>query len=334
MHPLLSLYTGMGQLLAWLFDLVGNYGVAIILLTVIVRVAMLPLAVKQAHMMQKARPQAERMKKIQPELKKIREKYKDDRQKQYEETQRLFKEHEINQFQALSGCLPLLLQMPIFIAMYRVLSACGKSVKRGQVCPPNLTGVKFLPRTSVLRSAIVGSSAATTFLGMRLQISPTQAWQQGGFGPALPYMFVVGLMGLTMWYQQKQSMRLQPPTDPQQAAMMKPMQYMWIIFVWFSLRFPSGLALYWVASNIWTIGQQYVLLKKFGPGADKPAATSPKLSIPSPSVGAAPTNGSEADVVPKVNGQSQGKPKGSGAKRSKKKKRGKGNGGYRAGSSR
>lgn len=312
------LYNGVGQLLAYLYDLAPNYGVAIILLTITVRLAMLPLAVKQAHMMQKARPHQEKLRKIQPELKKIREKYKEDRQKQYEETQKLMKEHEVNQFAGLGGCLPLLVQMPIFIAMYRVLGACSKVLKRGQICPPTATGTKYLPAGSALKAAIVAGSSSATFLTMNLGLHPSAAFKQFGLAGALPYYGVVALMGLTMWYQQKQTMRMQPPADPQQAAMMKPLQYFWILFVWFSLNFPVGLTVYWLVSNTWTIGQQYILLKRYGPGA-APKGAAPRGGSPKdkePDKGLAIESKASSKPAPS-NGQ-PARPKGSGAKKKKR----------------
>lgn len=315
MDPIIK---GVGQLLAYLFDLVPNYGVAIILLTITVRLAMVPLAVKQAHMMQKARPHQEKLRKLQPELKKIREKHRDDRQKQYEETQKLMKEHEVNQFAGLGGCLPMLVQLPIFYAMYKVLGSCTAKIGRGKICPPEQTGILYLPVGSALRTAIAGGSAAATFLGMNLGLHPSAAYSTLGLAGAWPYYLLVGLMGLTMWYQQKQTMRLQPPTDPQQAAMMKPLQYFWILFVWFSLNFPVGLTLYWVTSNAWTIGQQYILLKRYGPDAQP--------RTPRQAKGSAPAAGRASDKEPEKaapaspNGQPR-RPKGSGAKKKRSGKR-------------
>lgn len=321
MDPIIK---GVGQLLAYLFDLVPNYGIAIILLTVTVRLAMVPLAVKQAHMMQKARPHQEKMRKLQPELKKIREKYRDDRQKQYEETQKLMKEHEVNQFAGLGGCLPMLVQLPIFYAMYKVLGSCSTKIGRGKICPPEQTGILYLPAGSALRTAIAGGSGAATFLGMNLGLHPSAAYSTLGLAGAWPYYLLVGLMGLTMWYQQKQTMRLQPPADPQQAAMMKPLQYFWILFVWFSLNFPVGLTLYWVTSNTWTIGQQYILLKRYGPDAPPRA---PKVkggdpAAPDGATGPDKAAGKAASKAPTAapNGQ-PGRPKGSGAKKKRSGKR-------------
>lgn len=106
-----ALLDGVGQALAFFYDMVGSYGLAIILVVVAVRVLMLPLTIKSTRSMHA-------MSKIQPELKAIQKKYKGDRQKMQEETMKLYKEHQVN---PLGGCLPLLLQMPVLFALFSVL---------------------------------------------------------------------------------------------------------------------------------------------------------------------------------------------------------------------
>jgi YidC/Oxa1 family membrane protein insertase len=108
--PLLQAF---GAVLAFLYGLIQSYGVAIILLTVLVRVLMLPLTLKQVRSMQE-------MQKLQPQLKELQRKYKGNRQKQMEETQKLYREHNVN---PLGGCLPLVLQLPVFFALFAVLRA-------------------------------------------------------------------------------------------------------------------------------------------------------------------------------------------------------------------
>src|SRR5213593_1385865 len=101
----------MGAVLAFFYAVVPSYGVAIIGLTVVVRLLLFPLTAKQARSMQK-------MQWVQPEIKKIQAKYKDDRQKLNEEIMKFYKENSIN---PLAGCLPLVFQMPVFFALFRVL---------------------------------------------------------------------------------------------------------------------------------------------------------------------------------------------------------------------
>ena len=257
---------GMGRLLAYFFEAIPNYGVAIILLTVAVRLAMIPLAVKQARVMEANRGNQEKMRKLAPEIKKLKEKYKDDRARLYEEQKKLYDLHGINMLGSLSGCLPMLLQMPIFMAMYQVLSGCNKLFGGGRVCLPEY----YIPSTSELHTAIAEGQAR--FLSMNLNLRPSQVYGTAGLPDALPYYLLIVLMGVTMWYQMKMMTKAQPAPDPQLAQTQKIMQIMPLMFVVFSVNFPVGLTVYWTASNVWTIGQQYVLLKRIGmpPTAEAP----------------------------------------------------------------
>ncbi|CAN5829295.1 hypothetical protein BH23ACT12_BH23ACT12_07200 [soil metagenome] len=252
-----SLLHGMGQLLAYFYSIIPNYGVAIIMLTVLVRTAMIPLAIKQAHSMQANRGNAEKMRKLQPEVKKLKEKYKDDRQRQYEEQKKLYEEHGVNMLGGLSGCLPMLLQMPIFFAMYSVLSGCEKIIGERN-CVPGF----HIPKDSPLYGAIVNQTG--TFLGTNLEFKPSEVFGQAGAVAVLPYVLLIALMGGTMWYQTSMMMKAQPAPDPQFAATQKIMKFMPLMLVFFSWTFPAGLILYWTATNVWTIGQQFVLNKKYG----------------------------------------------------------------------
>lgn len=252
----------LGRSLAFFYDLIPNYGVAIVLLTVAVRLVMLPLTIKQTRSMQE-------MQRLQPELKRLQAKYKGgDRQKLNEEMMKLYKEHHVN---PLGGCLPLLLQLPIFLALYRALAGCGQTIsKTSKVCKAGFAGVKYLPASSSLALAIGAVDQAhphgrAGFLGMDLGLSPVAALHQsGGLAYAAPYFVLVLLMIATTWYQQKQMMAV---STGQQAAQMQMMgKVMPLLLGVFSLNLPTGVSIYWVASNLWTIGQQAFMLGK--PKAD------------------------------------------------------------------
>ncbi|MGH2708416.1 MAG: YidC/Oxa1 family membrane protein insertase [Actinomycetota bacterium] len=173
-----GLVSGLGQILAFFYDLIPNYGIAIILLTAAVRLAMVPLTIKQMRSMQQ-------MQKLQPEIKRLQAKHKGDRQKLGEEMTKLYREHQVN---PLGGCLPLLLQFPIFIALYQVFIACGTTLaNRG--CPAGFVGVKYLPEGSALRRALINQQAG--FLGMNLGNSPSFALREDGLLLALPYMALI-----------------------------------------------------------------------------------------------------------------------------------------------
>jgi YidC/Oxa1 family membrane protein insertase len=111
--PFQALLDAIGWLLAWLYDLTGTFGFAIVILTIVFRVVLLPLGIKQIKSMQA-------MQALQPKIKEIQKKYKGNKQKVQEQTMKLYQEYGVN---PLGGCLPLLLQFPILIAMYSVIRA-------------------------------------------------------------------------------------------------------------------------------------------------------------------------------------------------------------------
>lgn len=315
-----ALVVGMGRMLSMFFDLIPSYGVAIIFLTITVRVAMLPLAVKAAKMMQANRPKQERLRKLQPEIKKLKEKHGADRAKLYEEQQKLMKEHDVNLLSSFSGCLPQLLQAPVLYAMYQVLSGCNKLFGTQRICKPEF----FIPHSSDLYRAIVAVKA--NFLSMNLSLRPSAVFKAGGLGPAWPYYFLVGLMGATMWYQFKQNAKM-APADPQTAQMQKMMRFMPIMFTVFALNFPIGLSLYWTATNVWTIGQQHLLIRMYGPSAPIRVKGAPAPAAPLVAPTEASTNGMAKPTKPAGhNGQTgsqpkSGKPKGSGSRKGRKRKK-------------
>ena len=180
---------GMGDILAFFYAIVPNAGFAIIMLTVLVRLILFPLTAKQAKSMIA-------MQRAQPEIKKLQAKYKNDRQKLNEELMKFYKEHQIN---PLGGCLPLLAQTPVFIALYQTL----REIQH------------FIPSGSAMYDAICGAGVDPSkctkpvldFFGMNLAQSASNAPK--GFGNALPYYVLVGLVVISAFFQQRQTMRNQ-----------------------------------------------------------------------------------------------------------------------------
>lgn len=301
-----GLLEGLGQLLSFLYDLVPSFGLAIILLTIAVRMLMLPLTVKQTRSMQA-------IQKLQPEVKKIQAKHKGDRQKTNEEVMKLYQEAGAN---PLGGCWPMLLQMPVFIALYRLFVDCGKFVTKAgkRICAPGFIGVKYLPAGSALRAAMIGGQAG--FLGMDLGLTPTQVYRADGIIPAVPYGIMILLMAATQWFSAKQmSSRQGADAQPAQAQMM--MRIMPVFLAFISLNFPVALTIYWVAGNLWTIGQQYVMLR-LAEGEGLPLlsrfGSAARGSDPEPS-----TDGKAKATDPDgQNGKVAPKHKGSGARRRRK----------------
>jgi YidC/Oxa1 family membrane protein insertase len=277
--PHIPLFEPFAAGLAAIYGVIGSYGVAIILLTIVVRVILLPLSIKQTRSMRE-------MQRIQPEVKKLQAKYKGDRQKLNEMMMALYKEHGVNPF---GGCLPLLMQFPVLIALYRVIRA-----PLAYLGYTNLSTVQTATHWVVNHSAqgifsvAQGSALAkglqqmpievNKFLGLRLdcgasyaltgQRSPTLPDQQyavcgHGVVSALPYLVLVLLMGITTWYQQKQMTATKgAASDPQQQQMQMFTKFMPFLLMVFAYTFPIGVVFYWLTTNILTILQQQFILGK------------------------------------------------------------------------
>jgi YidC/Oxa1 family membrane protein insertase len=250
----------LGRILAFFYDLIPNYGIAIILLTLLVRVVLLPLAIKQIRSMRQ-------MQALQPKLQALQQKYKGNRQKFAEEQMKLYKEHGVN---PLGGCLPLVMQIPVFIALYSVLIGDpNKAIMRDGEGANR--AVAHLPPDSALAQAINSQNA--DFLGMNLSCSPTQAGRGvvelpsggeldcgGDLVEAIPFYVLVALMVGTTWYQQKQ---MQSTAVGPQATQMRLMgRVMPVVLGFVSLQIPAGVLVYWVTTNAWQIGQQQVMLPR------------------------------------------------------------------------
>jgi YidC/Oxa1 family membrane protein insertase len=213
------------DLLNWLFHATGNFGVAIICLTVIVRLIMFPIAQKQFKSMAA-------MRKVQPKMKAIQERFKNDKARQQQEMLKLYQEEKIN---PAAGCLPILLQIPVFYALYKVLLVSVEM--RHQ---PFALWIKDLSAPDPL--------TPVNLFGL-LDFTPPGFLHLG----VLPI-----LLGVTMWLQFKLNPQQMDPTQQQIFSIMP-----W--FMMFILApFAVGLVLYWVTSNILTILQQWWLYRKFG----------------------------------------------------------------------
>lgn len=285
-----GLLDAIGYVLAWLYDIVPNYGVAIIVLTVVLRFLLFPLGMKQIKSMQA-------MQALQPKIKEIQKKYKSNKQKVQEETMRLYKEAGVN---PLGGCLPVLAQFPLLIAMYAVIRAPGyEPVMTGDQLSAYTITNNHLPTDSQLFASVV-THEGTTFLGLNLQCSAAQAGNveastikdsEGNVvvadipleddsgqkldsfvsRPVLPcgddgltskigYVALLGLMIATAFYQTLQTQRASPQgaASSQQQMLLRIMP---IFFGFIGFSFPAGLVLYWTVSNVFMIGQQTLLLR-------------------------------------------------------------------------
>jgi YidC/Oxa1 family membrane protein insertase len=217
------------KLLHWLSQALGNYGLAVLATTVLVKAAFFPLANKSYESMAK-------MKKLQPEMEKIRDRFKDDRVKQQQELMALYKNEKIN---PMAGCLPIVLQIPVFFALYKVLFI---TIDMRQA--PFFGWIKDL-------SAPDPSNVFTLF-GL-LPYDPTTLPM---FGQLLHVGVWPLIMGATMWVQ----MQLNPQQpDPMQQ---KIFNWMPVIFTFMLASFPSGLVIYWAWNNVLSLLQQYTIMRR------------------------------------------------------------------------
>ncbi len=219
-------------LLLWLESVLGNWGLAIIALTILFRLLLMPLTIKQTKSMYE-------MQRIQPKLKELQAKYKDDKEKLQEETLKFYSENKVNPF---GGCLPLILQMPIFFALFRVL---GGTYEKN----PGLMLKYFLTLPADLKAEAV----KFYFVLPDITKTPQAVFQADGLLAALPYLLLVVLFGLSIWLPQQ----LMPGERQQKMIGM----YMAVLFLWFGWISPAGVLLYWVTSSFIGVAQQQIQLK-------------------------------------------------------------------------
>jgi YidC/Oxa1 family membrane protein insertase len=251
------LFRGMAGLVAQLYRFTSSYGLAIIGLTVVVRLILFPLTVKQVRSMQA-------MAAAQPEIKKLQELHKDDRQRLNTEMMAFYRTNGIN---PAAGCFPLLLQAPFLIALYNVIYGLTR-VDELNWLMIRMPRPKYLDHTSDLYRSLVDSGGRMVSFGVDL--AQSAAGFRGSLGDRLPYYVLVVLVAVTGIAQQLQMARRSPPTTDQAAQMQRIMKYLPILFAVFAYNVKAGVVLYWIAGNLWTMGQTSFLYRKSAP---KPVIT-------------------------------------------------------------
>ena len=215
-----------------------GWGTSIVLLTVVVRAAMAPLTVKQFKSMRA-------MASVAPELKKLQAKYKDDKQRQQQEIMKFYAENKINPF---ASCLPLLAQFPFFIGLYYLL----QGPLRRHICGDAVGVVAGADGKLPACGQIPNPTGAEQFLFVPDLTAGATGWVLG----ALLFLYVASQLLSTL---------LTPSTpDRNQQMLMYGLPLVFAIFILF-YDFPSGLLVYWITTNLWTVGQGYLLRKKLGP---------------------------------------------------------------------
>jgi YidC/Oxa1 family membrane protein insertase len=237
------------------YSLIPNYGVAIILLTVLVRSCMFPLSKKQAL-------NAQKMQELQPEIKKIQEKYKNNLEARGKAQQELFRKHNYN---PMGGCLILFLQLPIFVGLYRAL----------------MVDVELRQAPLISESIRWASNlAAPDMLFDWHNFMPAFVARGVGMFGLGPYFNLLPLLTIVLFiWQQKKFMP--PPTDEQQAMQQRVMQFMMIFMGILFFKVASGLCIYFIASSLWSIAERQFLPKTAAAGGSGPAASTAPLR-PSP----------------------------------------------------
>ena len=295
------MYNLIAKPLEFFYELYPNYAVAISLLTLSIMILLLPLTLKGTRSMLA-------MQKLQPELKKIQTKYKDDRQKLNEEMMAFYKENNIN---PVSGCLPLLLQMPVFIILYRTLfqllnrAPYGYDMGAASVrATTNINGgdgagiwerfgffqPNHISHTSQLYLDLSNTRVMESW-GMNLAESAQKALREG-YGHGLPYILLVLAVTATSYIQQKQVSGRNPQAqvNPQQQMLMRIMP---LFFAFISFTLPAGIVVYFLVSNLFRVGQQALITRTMYRDNDGPLATTGRESDKSSTKSADPAEKSK-----------------------------------------
>jgi YidC/Oxa1 family membrane protein insertase len=248
-----------------------SWGWSIVLLTICVRMVLLPLTVKQFHSMRK-------MQHLQPQMKAVQQKYKEDKQRQQEEMMKFYRENDVN---PLASCLPLVAQLPVFISLFYML----RKNLRTDICQGVQTKFQAHYAKTYMASHHVSAAVAHT-------ASLSQTTECGPHAPGAGFLFIkditnqahgVTLIVLLLLYvgtQLLSTMLMSAPTmDRSQRNLMMIMPVAFVVFI---IRFPAGLIVYWITTNTWTMAQQYTLKRLMGPPPPSAAIEAAAIAGPPP----------------------------------------------------
>ena len=258
------------EVLVWLHETGGlTWAWSIVALTVIVRVLLVPVALRQIHSMQSLQMHA-------PEMKALQQRYKHDRQKQSEELMKFYRENKINPYAA---CLPIVFQIPIFIGLFFVLRDFREEIfcdpARGAFC-------------NAANEVLPGFHSALEWLGLVDITEPTK----DSWGPLLLVVYVASQLTST-WLMS---------TQMQSMAQRVMIMVLPIVFIPFILNFPSGLMIYWLTTNLWTTGQGLITRRQMPKPTPPPKRTSRTPPKESPDGAAADSSSSKPTSSPSRSG--------------------------------
>jgi YidC/Oxa1 family membrane protein insertase len=253
-----GLFELISNTLNFFYTLIPNYAVAIALLTCLVMLITTPLTLKGTRSMIE-------MQRLQPQIRRIQLEHKDDAAKRNEALMAFYKEHEIN---PVGGCLPLLIQAPVFSILFYVVQGLTREAKfvgvqkilQSDYFPSAVVTEGFRPKyldhSTELYQSLLGQTEMNAIGSSHfdLSISATEALSLG-FLTALPYILLVAVIAFLSWYQQKQIMGRNPNAEvnPQQQMMMRIGPLMYVFFAFIS---PAAIGIYFLVSTLWRVGQQ------------------------------------------------------------------------------
>jgi YidC/Oxa1 family membrane protein insertase len=287
--PLISLFEGI-MVFIHAHIVGGSWGLAIVGLTVLIRAILVPLTYKQLKSMQE-------MQRLAPEISALKEKYKDDKQRQQQELMKFYKDKGIN---PLASCLPLLLQLPVFISLFYMLRTDLKK----HICGPALTAHHIIT-TSAIEKATCTQVEPHSHAAKFLFLPDITSKATGVDLVVLILLYVGSQLGSTLIAT--------ATADPTQRRMMLLLP---LIFVVILYRYPAGLLVYWITTNLWTIGQQYLIRRRLPPPprVDRSAGSpngKPRVSLRqalSEATGGARTTAAPAEVASGGGGTSTAAP--------------------------
>jgi YidC/Oxa1 family membrane protein insertase len=302
--PLIKLFE---SIMVFIHDNVvgGSWGFAIVGLTIVIRAVLVPLTFKQLKSMQE-------MQRHVPEMQALKEKYKEDKQRQQQELMKFYREHKIN---PLASCLPLLLQLPVFISLFYMLRTdlkfdiCGRQLREfySQELGKHIVSNSQIPSSAVTVPghgkvpgvSEIGCSTPFHSNGALHTIAPGSA--KFLFIPDITFkatgIVLVVLIVVYVGSQIASTLVATATADPNQRRLMLVLPFVFVIFLY---RFPAGLLVYWITTNLWTIGQQLVI-RRYIPPPPKPPAKGARAG---PEVGK--SRDGKAEVEPR--GAPEGEP--------------------------
>lgn len=274
---------------AWIIDTIHSglsvftdaswtWGLSIILLTVLMRIVLFPLFMKQI------RSQRE-MQLLQPKLAALKEQYPGDRTKQSEMQMQIFKEHGVNPF---AGCLPLLIQLPVFFALFGVLHKFTVD-KHGQYHA--YAGLSSATVKEIAQSKFFGVPLAAAFKSSKATLIELRGHPQTVHTVTLIMIILMMVTALVTSFQMMaRNKAMGTQSSGGQDGTQKALLYgIPIVFGYLGLAFPMGVLLYWLTTNIWTYGQQSVVLKRMGDDPEALSAGGPGIRPEPPTPPAPPT---------------------------------------------